>query len=78
MIRTVFTVLFIIVCLALIVVVLMQEGKSAGLGTIGGMADTYWEKNKARSVEGKLGKATKIAVAAFFVLALVLNLKWFA
>ena len=58
--------------LFIIVTVIMQEGKSAGLGTIGSMADTYWEKNKARSVEGKLGKATKIAVTAFFVLALVL------
>ena len=50
----------------------MQEGKSAGLGTIGGMGDTYWEKNKARSREGKLEKATKIAVTAFFVLAFLL------
>ncbi|MBR0086681.1 MAG: preprotein translocase subunit SecG [Lachnospiraceae bacterium] len=58
--------------LFIIFTVLMQEGKSAGLGTIGGMGDTYWEKNKARSREGKLEKATKIAVTAFFVLAFLL------
>ena len=58
--------------LFIIATVLLQEGKSAGLGTIGGMADTYWEKNKSRSREGKIEKATKIAVTIFFVLAFLL------
>ena len=58
--------------LFIIFTVIMQEGKSAGLGTIGGMADTYWEKNKSRTKEGMLEKATKISVIVFFVLAFLL------
>ena len=46
--RTVINILFILDCIALTVIVLMQEGKSQGLGTIAGMADTYWGKNKVR------------------------------
>lgn len=69
------TILFVIVSLALVVLVLMQEGKSAGLtGSINGMADTYWGKNKGRSLEGKLVKITRILVIVFFVLAIVLNM----
>ncbi len=75
--RIVVTVLFALIALALAVLVLMQEGKSAGLtGTISGMADTYWGKNKGRSMEGKLEKATKILAVLFFVLALALNMSW--
>lgn len=74
--KTVLTVVFIIICIALTVIILLQEGKSAGLGAISGAADTYWGKNKGRSMEGKLEKATKILAVLFFVLALVLNLSW--
>ena len=71
------TVIYVLVCIALIVVVLMQEGKSAGLsGAINGVADTYWGKNKGRSMEGALEKATKILAAAFLVLSVVLSLNW--
>ena len=56
--KMILTIIYILVCIALTVIVLMQEGKSAGLGTIGGMADTYWGKNKGRSVEGALLKST--------------------
>ena len=52
--RTILTILFVIDCIALTVVVLMQEGKSQGLGAIAGAADTYWGKNKGRSMEGVL------------------------
>ncbi len=69
------TILFVIVSLALAVLVLMQEGKSAGLsGSISGAAETYWGKNKGRSMEGALEKGTRILVIAFFVLAVVLNM----
>ena len=54
------TILFVIDCIALTVVVLMQEGKSQGLGAIAGAADTYWGKNKGRSMEGGLVKATTV------------------
>ena len=51
--RILLTIIFILICIALTVVVLAQEGKDAGLGAIGGLGDTYWGKNKARSMEGK-------------------------
>ena len=54
--RIILQVVFIILCIALTVLVLMQEGKSAGLGAISGAAETYWGKNKGRSMEGKLVK----------------------
>ena len=73
--RIVLTVIYILICLALVVLVLMQEGKSAGLGAISGAAESYWGKNKGRSMEGKLVKYTKIVAAAIFILAIVLNLK---
>ncbi len=57
--RIVIQVIFIFLCIALTVLVLMQEGKSAGLGAISGVAETYWGKNKGRSMEGKLVKFTK-------------------
>ncbi len=76
--KTVLLIIFGIDCIALTALVLMQEGKSAGLGTIGGMADTYWGQNKGRSIEGTLVKVTKILAVLFMVLAAVLNLKVFA
>ena len=72
--RIILTVIFVIVCIALSAIVLLQEGKSAGLGAISGAADTYWGKNKGRSMEGKLEKITKILAVAFFVLAVVINI----
>ena len=67
-------VVFIIVCIFLTVVILLQEGKSAGLGAISGAADTYWGKNKGRSMEGMLVKLTRLGVILFLVLAAVLNI----
>ncbi|MDE7253354.1 MAG: preprotein translocase subunit SecG [Acetatifactor sp.] len=75
--RIVITVVFIIVCVALVVLVLMQEGKSAGLGTISGAAETYWGKNKGRSMEGLLVKLTKALAILFILLSMVLNLNVF-
>ena len=74
--RTILTILFVIDCIALTVVVLMQEGKSQGLGAIAGAADTYWGKNRGRSMEGGLVKATTVMGVLFFVLAVVLNLNF--
>ena len=72
--RTITIVVFILISIALTVIVLMQEGKSAGLGTISGAADTYWGKNKGRSREGMLVKFTRVLVALFLVIAAVLNI----
>ena len=75
--RTILTVIFAIDCIALTVVVLMQEGKQQGLGgTISGAADSYWGKNKGRSMEGGLVRATTAMAVLFFVLAAVLNMNF--
>ena len=71
--KMILTIIFIIISVALTVIILMQEGKSAGLGAIAGAADTYWGKNKGRSLEG-LVTGTKILVIAWIILAAVLNL----
>lgn len=72
--RIILTVIFVIVCIALAAIVLLQEGKSAGLGAISGAADTYWGKNKGRSMEGLLVKLTRVLAVAFFLLAAALNI----
>lgn len=74
--RTILTVVYILLCVALVIVVLMQEGKSAGLGAISGAAETYWGKNKGRSMEGALVKITTGLAVGFMVLAVVLNLNF--
>ncbi len=72
--KTILTVVFILISIGLTVIVLMQEGKSAGLGTISGAADTYWGKNKGRSREGIMVKITRVLVILFLVIAAVLNI----
>lgn len=75
--RTIVTIVYVLICIALTILVLMQEGKSAGLtGTISGIADTYWGKNKGRSKEGKLVKVTKVLAALFMLGAIVLCMSW--
>lgn len=75
--RIVLTAVFIIICVALSAIVLLQEGKSAGLGTISGAAETYWGKNKGRSMEGMLVKITRWIAVAFMVLSVLLNMSLF-
>ena len=75
--KYVLMVLFVLVCIIATVLVLMQEGRSQGLGAIAGAAETYWGKNKGRSMEGNLAKWTKILTVVFFLLAIVLNLDIF-
>ena len=75
--KIIIQVIFILLCIALTALVLMQEGKSAGLGAIGGAAESYWGKNKARSMEGKMLKITTGLAIAFIGLAVVLNINLF-
>lgn len=75
--RIVLTVILILVSIALTALVLMQEGKSAGLGAISGAAETYWGKNKGRSMEGALVKVTRILTFTFLLLAVLLNISKF-
>lgn len=75
MLKTVLYVIYIIVCIALTIVVLCQEGKQSGLtGAISGAAESYWSKNKGRSKEGVLALITTILAVLFMVLSLVLDM----
>lgn len=74
--RIIVLVVFFIVSIALTAIVLMQEGKAQGLGAIAGAAETYWGKNKGRSMEGALEKGTRILAVLFLVLSIVLNLNF--
>ena len=76
--RTIIQIVFIILSIIMTVIVLMQEGKnkgkSAGLGAISGMAETYWGKNKGRSMEGMLVKVTRVLLALFLIISAVLTI----
>jgi preprotein translocase subunit SecG len=72
--KTVLMILFAIDCIVLTAIVLLQEGKSAGLGTISGAAESYWGQNKGRSMEGALEHFTRYGAIVFMILTLVLNI----
>ena len=67
-------IILLLLSVAIIVLVLLQEGKSAGLSAIAGGAETFFGKNKSRTMESKLVLITKIIAISFFVLALVATL----
>lgn len=72
--KTVLTILFIIVSVVISVIILAQQGKDEGLGSLSGQtSDTYWSRNKGRSKEGILIKVTSALIVVYFVLAAVLN-----
>ena len=69
------TIIQLVICVALVAIVILQSGKSSGLsGAIAGGADTFLSKNKAKSLDAKLAKATKWVAAAFVLLMLILNI----
>lgn len=64
----------ILVSLAIVAVVLLQQGHRSGInGAISGGADTFLSKNKARTADARLASITKYVAIAFFVLAIVAN-----
>ena len=68
-------VIFILICAALVVLVLAQEGKSQGLGAIqGSVENTYWGKNKGRSSEGMMKKLTVVLAILFILLSVFLDM----
>lgn len=76
MLKMIITVLLIAISMILIALVMMQDSQNKGLGAIGGMAshtDTYWGKNKGRSKEGRLKKATVVCVVLLIALTVLLN-----
>ena len=74
LVNEIITVVQLLVALALILIVLFQSGKSQGLsGAIGGIADSYMSRSKAKSMDAKLARGTKWVAAVFVVLTLVLD-----
>ncbi|MDD7267935.1 MAG: preprotein translocase subunit SecG [Lachnospiraceae bacterium] len=74
--KTILTIIFIIDCVALSVIVLLQEGKENGMSALSGAVqnqDTYYAKIKGRTSEGRLIKLTTLSAVAFLVLSTVLN-----
>ena len=75
MLETIITVVHVILAIVLVAVVLLQSGKSAGLsGSVAGGAETFFGKNKARTLDGMLEKLTAVLAVLFIVTSLVLAL----
>lgn len=73
--QIVFSIIYFIAALVLIAIVMLQSGKSSGLGAIGGNStETFMAKNKSKGLDAKLAKSTKWLGAAFIVLCLLLNI----
>lgn len=71
------TIVFIIVALALLVIVLKQEGKDNGFtGSLTGAVDSYWSKNKKHSKEAVIQRVTVVLGALFIIIAALLSSKW--
>ena len=70
-----FTIIHLVICLALIAIITIQSGKTSGLsGALSGSSDTFLSKNKARSLDARLARATKWFAGVFVILTIVLNL----
>lgn len=74
--RLIVQIVFMILSVIMTIVVLMQEGKNQGLGSLSGSSidSSYWGKNKGRSMEGMLVKITRVLLVLFLVISAVLNI----
>ena len=66
--------LLLIASIVLIIVIILQEGNQQGIGVVSGGADTFFSKNKARSYDAFLARATKWFAIGFVVVVLALNI----
>jgi preprotein translocase subunit SecG len=77
MLKGILLVLHVIVCVSLILIVILQSGRSAGIsGEIAGGAETFFGKNKARTLNGMLGRWTTYAAIIFVITSLALTIVW--
>lgn len=75
MLKTILSIVYIIICVAIIVLVSKQEGKSGLSSTVaGGTSNSYWGKNKGNSIEGSIPKITGILAAVYMILSVILNM----
>ena len=72
-IQVIFGIILIVFSIAIVFVVILQQGNQQNVGAISGGADTFFSKNKARSIDAFLAKWTKIVAIGFFVLVIVIN-----
>ena len=71
---TALNIVYIVLCVVLIAIVLLQSGKQAGLsGTIAGGAETFFGKNKGKTIDSILSKVTSVVAILFMILAIVIN-----
>lgn len=72
--KTIFVVVQLVICLALICIIILQSGKNSGLSALSGKTDTYLSRNKSKSRDARLALATKWFAGGFVVLTVALNL----
>ena len=73
--KTTFAIIHLIICVAIIAIVILQSGKTSGLsGALSGSSDTFLSKNKSKSLDARLARATKWFAGVFVLLTIVLNL----
>ena len=70
----IFGIVLLIFALAIIIVVLLQEGNQKNVGVVTGGAETFLSKNKARSVDAFLSRWTKVIAIGFFLFVIVVNI----
>lgn len=73
--KVIVQIVYVLICIALVFIVLRQDSDESGLSSaLTGGGNSYWAKNKGRSLEGALEKATKYLAVAFVVISILLNL----
>ena len=72
--KIVFVVIQLLICVALIAIIILQSGKNSGLSSLSGKSDTHLARNKSKSRDAKLALATKWFAGVFLILTVVLNL----
>lgn len=73
--RTIVQIVFMVLSVIMAIIILMQEGKQYGLGSLSGStSESYWGKNKGRSMEGMLVKITRILLILFLAISAVMNI----
>lgn len=72
-IQVIFGIILILFSVAIIFIVILQQGNQQNVGAISGGADTFFSKNKARSIDAFLAKWTKLIAVGFFVVVIIVN-----
>ena len=72
--QLVLSIIYFVVALALVAVVMLQSGKSAGLSSVFGGSDTFLSRNKTKTFDARLARLTKWVAVVFMVLTLVICL----